>query len=227
MSGRSGLPRGNTPCKICTHVPAWPKSRLCRSCITRIQRNGYTWTDEQDEIVRRAYTATTGKELRDNLDHAVRVLGRSRSCIGQRAKRLGCIWLTKKPWRRDEIELLREHVNEWTINHFVKVMRRSHFSILGQIARLKMSHRFTEGYSQIELASLMGSSDRTMRKWVAQGLLCVRRGRISDLQVRAFLHSHPELYSLKRVDESWYKAMLFENAPCFAHKARPDRELAA
>lgn len=212
-----GAPSPDVKCRFCGLSPAWPTSQTCRGCLSTLRRKGYTWSAEQDEIVRRTYAVSRRAELKDSLNDAVRRLGRSRTTISLRANQLGCAWGTKRFWTQAELKVLRDHLGEWSINAFVKKLNRSHHSVLGAISRLGLSRRIADGYTQKDAAELLGVSDRTVRTWLQTDLLKLRHGRIAESSMQAFVHQHPELYSLKRVDEQWYKSLLFPGAHYFRH----------
>ena len=214
-----GMPSADVKCRICGRSPAWERCQMCRGCISRTTRGGYRWTEEQDTLVRRTYAVGTKKELQAALNYATGALGRSRSTISRRAVFLGCGLLTRRTlWAPHEIDLLERRAGVWSVNELCRRLKRSPCAVMGKISRMGISRSLASGYSQRELSMLLGSSERAVRRHIQEGTIAVRNGRISEHSVCAFLHQHPEAYSLKRVDELWFKDMLFAGARCFVHK---------
>jgi hypothetical protein len=73
---------------------------------------------------------------------------------------------------------------------------RSYYSVKGQFAKLRISARVTEKYSQEVLRSLLGMSSRQVQCWIT--LRWPLQGRIRESEVTRFFRQHPEKYQLNR-----------------------------
>jgi hypothetical protein len=91
---------------------------------------------------------------------------------------------------------------------------------------LGLQARVTEGYSRADLVLVLGVSRPTVNQWIDHGWLRPKptTDRIPEEQVLRFIKSHPEEYSLKGVDEAWFKGMLFPSFGTNAHDPRDRAE---
>jgi hypothetical protein len=64
-------------------------------------------------------------------------------------------------------------------------------------------------YSQQDLEQLLGVGRSRVCQWIKNGWLQLLNGRVTEKSVAKFLRLHPEEYQLSRVDEAWFKGMLF------------------
>jgi hypothetical protein len=64
-------------------------------------------------------------------------------------------------------------------------------------------------YSQQDIEQLLGVGRRRVCQWIKNGWLQLLNGRVTEKSVAKFLRLHPEEYQLSRVDEAWFKGMLF------------------
>jgi len=88
-------------------------------------------------------------------------------------------------------------------------LNRSHSSVKAKLKDLGLSARVSEGYTQDDLRQLLGASTRSIRHWLARGWLRLVNGRIPEASVLRFLRLHSEQYHLGRVNQAWFKGLLF------------------
>jgi len=86
---------------------------------------------------------------------------------------------------------------------------RSYWAVKAQCAKHNISARVTSGYSRADLEYLLGVGSRSVRKWIQLGWLKIQQDRINEPGMIKFLREHPEEYRLNRVDETWFKGLLF------------------
>jgi hypothetical protein len=93
---------------------------------------------------------------------------------------------------------------------------RSACSVKDQPRRLELPTRFSEGYNTSHLVDVFGLPRARIKSWARRGLL--GKGReihgavgiwFTEEAVMRFLRSHSSEYDLSKVDQVWYKAMLF------------------
>ena len=149
-----------------------------------------------------------------NLNLIQRLSGFTRVVILNRAVDLGLAYCQRRPWTADEIDTLREHAGRVTPGAIAHKLNRTHASVRSKLKQLKISARISEGYTQVDLCCLLGVSPKSIRNWIAWGWLRGVAGRIPETSVVRFLRQHPDQYQLSRVDEAWFKGLIF---PAFNH----------
>jgi DNA-binding CsgD family transcriptional regulator len=213
-----GIPRKVVPCKACGRQNGCEKDQLCHGCRIKARPNPnkrFHWTAELDEMLRRAYKqARSRRELSASLDDMERRTGFSRPAILSHAADL-CLNAPRKSWSQREMGLLAEVAGTLSKASIARKLGRSYWSVKGAFARLEFSARVVEGFTREDVAGLLGVSPKTVRAWIKAGWLFVRGGRITESSLRRFLCEHSEEYSLSRVDETWFKGMVF---PMFGRK---------
>jgi hypothetical protein len=186
---------------------------LCHSCRMMGRSPAgrkFAWTSQLDETLQRAYkNAHTRAELSANLSHLQRRAGFTRNVILSRAVELGLSFSTRRSWTADELRTLEDLAGRTTLKALSLKLNRTHASIKGKVKELGLSVRFNEGYSRDDLRQLLGVSARSIQSWLAAGWLRTVRGRIPETSVIKFLRLHSEQYHLGRVDQAWFKGLLF------------------
>ncbi len=166
-------------------------------------------------LIRAYQQARTRRELSENLDRFQQRTAFTRVVVLSRAASLG-LTSKRKRWTREEVEQVAEWAGTLSITAIARKLRRSYWSVKAELLKLELSARVTEGYSQADLMYLLGVSARMLRKWLSLGWLRVQDNRITEASVAKFLREHAEEYSLNRVDEAWFKGLLF---PGFGKKS--------
>lgn len=213
-----GVPTNPVPCRGCGGHKGCPADRLCHSCRMKSRapaNKKFFWTAEMDERLRRLYRgAHNRKELIAGLDHFRRLCGFPRSAITARAAELSLSRPTGRPWTELEIERLRDAVGSRSEAAIARSLGRSYYAVKGRLARLRISGRRSEGYTQQDLEFLLGVGHKRIQTWISRNWIQVRDGRVPEHSVAQFLQRHPEEYQLGRVDEAWFKGLVF---PSFNH----------
>src|ERR1035441_1276512 len=76
--------------------------------------------------------------------------------------------------------------------------------------QLEMSCRVRFGFDANSLAACFGVRPGKLTQWVRDGLLKpLDGGRFSEVAIARFIREHPQEYDLARVDQTWFKAMVF------------------
>lgn len=214
-----GVPKNPVECVQCHQVRAFRSGEPCQICKMKTFPNPMQkcfWTPALDDELRRIYTsANTRVALTTGITTLVRKTGFGRGVVRERAQRLGLAFTSKKFWSEQELRTLRDLSGSRSAHSIARTLKRSYASVHQKMHRLELSTRVLDGYTQDQLGELLGVSTKTIRRCVALGYLSPRDGRFSDRAVIAFLRKHPEEYSLKRVDETWFKGMLFPSAACY------------
>ena len=208
-----GIPNHPIKCSDCNRRRGCRADGLCHGC--RIRRRPpasrkFSWTPALDQHLTRCYRAAdTRFELSRNLDSLQRLSGFTRVVILNRAAQLGLAFSKRRPWTPDECEFLALHAGRNTAGMMARRLNRTHASVTAKLKQMELSARITEGYSLEDLRQLLGVSAVSVRKWVEWGWLRLVDGRIAESRVIRFLRQHPDQYQLGRVDEAWFKGVLF------------------
>lgn len=207
-----GIPSNPVTCLKCGTKKGAPKDQLCHACRMTGRPNPnkkFFWNSEWDARLRSAYTNSRNrKELSLNLDYLQKLSGFTRVAILARAAESG-FSAHKRRWTAEDLDLLREQLGKQSKSAIARKLRRSYWSVKAQVSKLGLSARLTEGYSERDLIEVLGVGSRTIQQWIARGWLVPRNGRVSEQAVARFLRAHPEQYNLRRVDEAWFKGLLF------------------
>jgi hypothetical protein len=209
-------------CLDCGRPRACPSDHLCCGCrgkrISTEKRREH-WPDEYDQLIREAYAAAKNRRsLSANITRVVRRTGHSREYIARRAQSLGVIREVRNPWTAAEENFLREKAGEVTAAEIQRLLGRGKNSVWVKMQRLKLSMRVTAGYSIKDLRDCFGVTYPTVKRWIDLGYIRwsgPTAERTDENNVRQFVITHPELWSAKKIDESWFKGLLFARADCF------------
>lgn len=208
-----GVPNKPVRCLRCRRMTACAADQLCHSCrMTGAlkPRNRFVWTTEFDAFLLSAYRrAKTRKELTRSLNALQLRTGFTRVVILARAVYLGLAFSRRRPWTREETALLESSAGRYPLASIARKLRRTFASVKAKVKQLEISARVIEGYSQVDLAELLGVSPTSIRRWCGLGWLPLVNGRIPEVAVIRFLRLHPHEYQLRRVDEAWLKGLLF------------------
>jgi hypothetical protein len=217
-----GIPNHPVICGKCGGGKGCPKDRRCHSCRIKSRPNPnkrFFWTADLDNALVRAYRrAGTRRELTSNLNHVQRLSGFTRVVILSRAEVLGLSFAVRRPWNEAEVESLREDLGTLNKSQIARRLGRTYYSVKAQVARIRLSARVSSDYSQQDVEELLGVGRKRVCQWIRNGWLHLLERRITETSLEKFLRLHPEEYQLNRVDEAWFKGMLF---PSFGRPGNP------
>lgn len=208
-----GVPNNPITCLRCSRMTACAADHLCHRCrITGRPnpRKRFVWTAEFDALLASAYRrARNRKELSRSLTALQLRTGFTRVAILARAVYLGLSFSRRRPWTPEETALLASWAGRYPCSSIARKLSRTFASVKAKVKQLEISTRVAEGYSQADLAELLGASPTSIRKWCRIGWLPLVNGRIPEPAAARFLKLHPHEYQLRRVDEAWFKGLLF------------------
>jgi hypothetical protein len=208
-----GIPHRPVTCIGCSARTACRKDALCHRCRIMGRPNArkkYFWTTTLDAMLRRAYmNAQNRVDLTAALDHIQRISGFTRFVIVAHAKELGLSFCEPHPWSPVEIAFLQEHMGSLSRRAIAVKLGRTSYSVKGKASRLDIRLRVLQGYSREDLSQLLGTGIKQVRRWIQSGWIKEEAGRTPERSIAAFLRRHPEQYRLSRVDDAWYKGLLF------------------
>jgi hypothetical protein len=122
----------------------------------------------------------------------------------------------RRPWTdQDEIRL-RQYAGSASVQTIARKLRRSVSSVANEARRLELSMRIADGYSIRTLSEVFGVHHLRVEGWIKRGLLGkARHGGQGGMtwfpaaSVSRFIRKHPSEYDLGRIDQVWFKSMLF------------------
>jgi hypothetical protein len=164
------------------------------------------------------HEAHTRRELTEGLNAFQRQSGFTRVVVLARATQLGLSSANRR-WTAADIEVLGDLAGTLSTSAIARKLGRSYWSVKAQCSRLCLQSRITSGYSRVDLQYLLGVGGRSIKKWIKLGWLRVQNDRITEASMLKFLREHPEEYRLNRVDETWFKGLLF---PSFGRHHIPE-----
>jgi hypothetical protein len=216
-----GFPNNPVICTGCGKKEGFPRNGLCRTCRGPSIRKKYFWTPDLDDRLRRIYAEHSHnyRALGPAITSLAKLMHCPRYIVFNRAGQLRIRVSRAKRWTRAEVQFLREHAGVSSLDFIMKTLKRGYVSVTSKIEELQLSRRVTEGYSRADLAEVLSVSAKLISKWISRGWMrpLPDTDRIPEEQVRKFIRTHPEQYSLKRVDEAWFKGMLFPKFGNHAH----------
>lgn len=208
-----GVPNQPVRCLRCCRIRACASDQLCHSCRMTGRpnpRKRFVWTAELDALLVSAYRrARNREELSRSLSALQLRTGFTRVVILTRAVHLGLSFARRRLWTEEETALLESCAGRYSPASIARKLRRTFASVKAKAKELELSVRVSEGYSQADLAELLGASPTSIRRWCHSGWLPLIAGRIPEAAVARFLRLHPHEYQLRRVDEAWFKGLLF------------------
>jgi len=181
----------------------------CRLAGFAAGRRKYEWTAALLMKLREVYSSD-GMSLK-RLEAET---GIPRRELAQRARREGFTHVKAPRWTAEEDEYLRESIGRISVRQAAKRLGRTPMAVEHRAYRLEMSIRIDkEGYNVQDLRTVFGVGHDRVARWMERGLLgpVHRNGscRVAERNVMKFLRQHTHEYDLRRVDQVWYKAMVF------------------
>jgi hypothetical protein len=179
-----------------------------------VARRLYHFDDRLTAQLREAY-AGNKVGLSRALDRLSRDTGWPRHAFKTHAIRLGITQGGhRRRWTVQEDEHLAEFMASQSLRTMARALGRSVESVDARAERLKLSRRLREGwYNLADLATVFGAHHSTVRGWMRRGFLGkVHEGaqlRVVETNVVRFLRRLPHEYDLRRVDQLWFKGVLF------------------
>ena len=207
-----GIPNKPVVCRSCSERKGSPADHLCHGCRIKMRpspNKRFFWTTELDQQLRLCYQDAPNKvALTDNLTGLQKRTGFTRVVLLARAAQLG-LSAQSRAWTQGEIQSLENLAGTLSSAAIARKLGRSYGSIKARCAKQNISRRIREGYSREDVESLLGVGARSVRKWIKSGWLRLHQGRVTESSMIRFLREHPEEYRLNRVDETWFKGLLF------------------
>ena len=191
------------------------------------RRRRYPWTSELDLLLEQGYRAGLPGQ-RAAIDWIQRRTGWPRQACWDRARKLGLAQkrsVSPRQWTPIEEQRLLNLAGSKNVRFIAERLHRSVAAVRKRLRRLgETSTRVREGLTKNQLAELIGSSPKTIQRWIDVGWL--HGGyegknrdddsiRISDKQFFEFWRKHPEQVLIHRWNREaleWLVLLLGEMA---------------
>ena len=189
---------------------------MCRKCRLRKfgrDRRKYFFDKSLTDELRAAYVGDRC-DLTRALDKLQARTKWPRDAFKVEANRLGLVHRgDRRPWTEEEDAYLAEKLGAMSMWALARKLGRTRWSIESRAAKLDLSLRVKWGYNLTDLATAFGVRYGQVQGWVARGLLGRTREwqgvRVDEKAVARFIRLHPHEYDLRRVDQWWFKGIVF------------------
>lgn len=175
----------------------------------------YPLTDERRRVILAEYDSTNRRALAGRF-------GVPAWAVTRWAGDLGVRRVKERPWSPEDVAYLRAHVHRVAWAKLARHLGRSVVAVKLKAKRLGEHKVADGGYTQRELARLLGVDDHKVARWVRWGCLKARnRGTdrlvvqggdawlITEKAVRDFVRRYPGEIDLRRVDALWFIDLAF------------------
>jgi len=189
------------------------------------RRGQHPWTSELDSLLEQGYRAGLAGQ-RAAIGSIQRLTGWPRQACWDRARKLGLAQkrsISPRLWTPEEEQLLINLAGNKNVRLIARRLNRSVAAVRKRLRRLgETSARVREGLTKNQLAELIGSSPKTIQKWIDVGWLnATPEGknraddpiRVSDKQFLEFWRSHPRqvlVHRWNREGLEWLVLLLAE-----------------
>lgn len=170
----------------------------------------YFFTEQMDEMIRNAYAVDSRASFLAGLKKLYAAWPHIPTwIISARAEKLG-VSFSRRPWTKQDLLFLQNHAGEMTLREICKTLDRNYNSVAHKMSRLGWSAKVRDdGYGSDELCKLFRVHTYTFHRWVERKMIKGYGGRFSDENVREFITAHHDAYDLRRVDQVWFKGLMF------------------
>lgn len=132
--------------------------------------------------------------------------------VRAQAKRMGLRIFSsdRRRWTEKENQYLLESAGTMPVARLAEILGRSENGVAVHMRRIGLRTRLVrEGLTKREFAEIMGVPESTVQGWLGTGKLRTYEGRITDRAAKEFVSRNHELYSIRRVDDFMFKALIF------------------
>lgn len=186
--------------------------RRCRLVAWGRKNKRYFFSDALTDDLRAAYQGNN-PHLSRALDKLVARTKWPRWVFRREAIRLGIQGTRERRWTAAEDAYLTEGAGVTSVAEMARHLGRTVRSAQQRAQKMELSTRCQEGYTVADLAAALGVRRSRVQGWVARGLFGRVRAwagtRVDERTVERFIRQYPHEYDLRRVDETWFKAVVF------------------
>lgn len=188
-------------------------SRAARiGCRARQVRTDWRsrWTEAEDELLRSRYNSIPARQR----EIYAALPGFTSAQIKLRAAELGVQRVRARRWTEAEDARLAEMTRDGlALATCAKYLRRSVGAVRDRRHTLRLPAVAPGEYTLSDVAGYLGVPEKSVRGWIADGLLRGRKGedtvwRIAAPDVRRFLIDQRDLWSIRRAAKRWLVQVL-------------------
>lgn len=216
-------------CSVC-QVRKAGRDGVCGTCrVRRIAKARRRCPEPSQELLANLREAYSGnrRQISANLKRLSQKCGWPVPCLTYEARIRGWRLLPERhPWTDEDETRLRQYAGSASAQTIARRLRRSISSVANHAHRLELSMQIADGYSIRTLSEVFGVHHGRVEGWVKRGLLgkAQHGGRggmtwFPAANVVRFLRKCPSEYDLGRVDQVWFKSMMFGDLAEFGEKA--------
>ena len=212
---------GASMCAVCGKRQAGSDG-ICGGCrLAKFNQQRRKHAPLSPEVLAELQLAYIGRTVRAVSANLNRISSRWRipkAYLKYEARRRGWRSMAERhPWTPADVRYLKEKLGTVSIARIAHNLKRSVDSIKAEASRLSLSARWQEGYNVSGLCEVFGVPHYRVEGWMRRGLLGKTHGhgghggeiRFTESNVVRFLRQYSQEYDLRRVDQTWFKAMLF------------------
>ena len=200
---------------------------LCGACrlgnLSKSRRRYPEPSSELLEELRVAYVGNT-RQVAANLDRVARKYEWSKAHLKYEARKRG--WRTqaeRRNWSKSDEAYLQERIGRVSLAYIAKKLGRSLTAVTVHANRLGLSLRVADGYNVSTLCEVFGLHRGRIKSWINRGLLGQPHGHgghggevwFTEENVLRFIRNYPREYDLGRVDQLWFKGMVFGSGAAY------------
>jgi hypothetical protein len=187
---------------------------VCRVAAFGRASRKYHFTDELREELRAAYRLKKHPRARA-IERLMKRTGWPKHAFGREALQMGLPTHHRHPaWKPEEDTYLQEKAGRLSVRRIALRMGRSMRAVETRIYVLSISRKERrEGYCIKDLREVFGVTAERVKGWMDRGLLGKVQElgglRVTEAMVRRFVRTYPHEYDLRRLDQIWFKAVVF------------------
>jgi hypothetical protein len=199
-------------CKQCGGIKAGKDGRCnsCRLSKHNKDRRKYHWTPALLAELEACYSGARC-QVTDRLTELQRKTKWPRWALINEAAARAIRFTVRQPWLPEEDAALLELAGTAPPGEIARRTGRTRKAVERRAERLGASRR-PEGYTVAELMGVLGAEKKPTISMIRAGMFgqaCGRGGRVSEAAVMQFLARHPHAYDLRKVDQVWFKSLMF------------------
>lgn len=218
---------GAGECSTCRQRPAG-RDGLCGPCrLLQYQKSRRKHPEPSPTLLQELRLAYVGncREVSANLKRISGKHGWSVGCLKYEARKRG--WSRERRlWTPEDLEYLQKKLGTVSVTQIARNLGRSVVSVRVKAEKMNLSVRVVEGYNISDLSEVFGVHHGRVESWARRGLLGKAHGhgghggniRFTESRVVRFIRQYPREYDLSRVDQTWFKAMMFGSLSGYGDK---------
>lgn len=182
------------------------------------RRRKYFLSDTDYNLIRAVYGNPAYGSLSESIDYLAERFHAPRPTIREWASNMGLVRSRDDYWSDEDIAYLEEHYQSTgprsSIKSIARRLGRTERAVQLKAGRLQYHRPVRGNYTASILANALGCSDRTVRRWIEQGMLVAKWQKASEewdidpKDIRQFIDLYPRAVDPRRFNWLWVKNIL-------------------